>query len=403
MSLRSRIAICLFIVLLAGPGRAADFVDVAGRRVAMPAQVRRVMAADPVAAVLIAALAPQKLVGWPEPLSRRQRRGIPAKFARLPVTGNLARPDSMVSPAAVARWRPDLIIAEVRPTAAAAALADRIQAETGVAFIFVEGSIERTPEMLRTLGGLLDVGDHAKDLAGYADHAIADLRGRMLIESPIGRPRVYYGKGPDGLTTPRAGARALAALDEPGSIDVAAPEARGPGGEMRVTPGQLRAWNPDIVIAEDRGFANQLRRGGAWRGLKAVRNRRVYVAPADPFGWIDDPPGVNRLVGLYWLSAMLYPGDQRDLSASVGEFYEKFYGAKLGEKQLAALIRSAEAKPNEFGPSAGSPALLAPGAALSPLPPGSLPPEAAPPGRRGLRPLPNPSALPPPTPLGPKP
>jgi hypothetical protein len=149
-----------------------------------------------------------------------------------------------------------------------------------------------------------------------------------------------------------------------------------------------------------------LRRFPVWRGLKAVRNRRIYVAPADPFGWIDDPPGVNRLIGLYWLSALLYPGDQPDLSASVSDFYQKFYGIKLADKQLAALIRSAEGKRGEFSQTTGGPELLAPGAALNPLPPSSLPPTTLAPGRR--QPVPTGPAptgpvptVPPPIPLGP--
>ena len=355
----------------------------------MPGQVTRVMAADPVAAVLVAVLAPRKLVGWPTPLLRGQRR--------LPMAGGLAGPEVTITPADVARWHPDLILAEIRATETASALADRIEAQTGVPFVLVEGSIERSPAMLREIGALLGVGKRGEDLAAWADHAIADIRGRMLIEPPNTRPRVYYGKGPDGLTTPHAGSRAIAAIDESGSIDVAAPDPRGAGGEMRLSPTQLLDWNPDIVIAEDRSFANQLRRDPQWRGLKAVRNRRIYVAPVAPFGWIDDPPGINRLIGLYWLSALLYPGDQPDLGTSVSDFYEKFYGTKLNEKQLAALVHSAEAKPGEFGQTTGGPELLAPGATLNPILPGQPPPATLAPGRR----QPVPTA--PPTPLTPVP
>jgi iron complex transport system substrate-binding protein len=396
MSLRSpalRIALVLLAAAVAGPVRAADYVDAAGRRVSVPARVERVMAADPVAAVFIAVLAPRKLVGWPVPLTLAQRRELPARFAHLPVTGSLAGQNPTVTAAEVARWHPDLILAEVRATAPAVAEADRIEEQTGVPYILVDGSIERTSPTLRDIGALIGVAERANDLATWSDHAIADLRGRMLIESPTTRPTVYYGKGPDGLTTPRAGSRSLAAVDEAGAINVAVPDPRGDGGEMRVTPAQLRAWNPDIIVAEYRSFANELRLGPQWRGLKAVRNRRVYVAPADPFGWIDDPPGVNRLIGLYWLSALLYPGDQPDLSASVGDFYDKFYGTKLADKQLAALIHSAEGKPGEFSQSTGGPELLAPGATLNPLPPGSVPPSTLPPGQR--QPVPTP-----PIPLG---
>ena len=54
--------------------------------------IGRVMPADQSAAVLIYVLAPEKLVGWSQPLSRAQQAFIPAKFARLPVVGQIDGP-----------------------------------------------------------------------------------------------------------------------------------------------------------------------------------------------------------------------------------------------------------------------------------------------------------------------
>jgi hypothetical protein len=39
-----------------------------------------------------------------------------------------------------------------------------------------------------------------------------------------------------------------------------------------------------------------------WQAVPAVSNKRVYLAPTVPFGWIDGPPSVNRLIGLAWLA-----------------------------------------------------------------------------------------------------
>src|SRR5205823_14235746 len=83
----------LFLLLLAAHGRAADFVDSTERYVVVPDRIGRVMAADQSAAVLIYVLAPEKLLGWSRPLSREQRAFIPAKFARLPVVGQLTGPN----------------------------------------------------------------------------------------------------------------------------------------------------------------------------------------------------------------------------------------------------------------------------------------------------------------------
>ena len=89
-------------------------------------------------------------------------------------------------------------------------------------------------------------------------------------------------------------------------------------------------------------------RSTAWRGLIAVASKRVYLAPADPFGWIDDPPGINRIIGLYWLTALFYPDQyQEDLRTNAREFYDKFYRIKLTDRQLEALVRPAEARAGE--------------------------------------------------------
>src|SRR5215469_545087 len=123
MSLRSRAAQIVFlsVALFAVPGRGADFVDSAERYVVVPDRVGRVMAADQSAAVLVFVLAPEKLIGWSRQLAREQRGYLPAKFARLPVVGQLSGPTPTATAETIARLRPDLIIdtGVVSPEAAA--------------------------------------------------------------------------------------------------------------------------------------------------------------------------------------------------------------------------------------------------------------------------------------------
>jgi hypothetical protein len=72
----------------------------------------------------------------------------------------------------------------------------------------------------------------------------------------------------------------------------------------------------------------------------------VYLEPSDPFGWIENPSGVNRLIGLHWLSSLFYPdATQEDLRATVCDFYEKFYRTRLTNRALEALVGPAGAPP----------------------------------------------------------
>jgi iron complex transport system substrate-binding protein len=76
-----------------------------------------------------------------------------------------------------------------------------------------------------------------------------------------------------------------------------------------------------------------------WAGIKAVRDRRVYLAPTAPFGWIDRPPSLNRVIGLKWLSGLFYP-DQlgQDLRETTRAFYRLFYHVDPSDTELDTLI-----------------------------------------------------------------
>jgi iron complex transport system substrate-binding protein len=376
----------LFLALFAVPGRAADFVDSAERYVVLPDRVGRVMAADQSAAVLVFVLAPEKLVGWSQPLSRAQRAYLPAKIARLPVVGQLSGPTPTASADAVTRLRPDLIIDTGIVSSEAAARADAIQQQTRTPYILLDGSIQSVPGTLAIVGGMLGVGQRGQDLANAARTAIDNLRGRLLITESTERPLVYYGRGADGLETGLAGAQVMADIDQAGVINVAG--RLGSGQLTRVTHDQIFQWDPAIIIAQQRRFYNALQRDRGWRGLAAVTQKRVYLAPDAPFGWIDDPAGVNRIIGLSWLSALFYPDVyQEDLRASVRDFYDRFYRVKLTDQQLEALVRPAEAQAGESRRPIDIPLL---GAEPVPLPSGTpnAPPGMRPPGRGGTPGLP---------------
>src|SRR5204863_3981779 len=153
-----------------------------------------------------------------------------------------------------------------------------------------------------------------------------------------------------------------------GAINVAGRLGR--GAEVAISRDQLLGWDPEIIIAEQRSFYTALQRNLAWRHLSAVRNKRVYLEPDNPFGWIEHPSGVNRLIGLHWLSSLFYPdATQEDLRATTCDFYDKFYELKLTNAQLEAMVRPAGAPP----PAPLRP-VEGPLVGLGAAPPSTLPP-----------------------------
>lgn len=386
--LAMRAAVSLALLFAATMAGAAEFTDSAGRRVMIPSQLARIMPAGPASAVFVYVLVPAKLIGWPLPLSRAQRALMPVKYARLPIIGQLGGPYPSATANDVIRLHPDLIVGYGRISPPTVALADRIQQQTHTPYILLDDSIQLMPQMLRQLSPIFGAGDHGLAVASYAFHAIGLLRGQLLVTSPIDRPLVYYGRGPDGLETALPGSAQASVIEQAGVINVAG--GLGRDGLTRVTRKQIIDWNPQIIIAQQRSFYNALLHSPQWRGLLAVASKKVYLAPAEPFGWIDDPPGVNRAIGMHWLSSVFYPNlNQQDLGGVAREFYQLYYGVQLTDRQLQALIRPALGNAGQSQQLANAPLL---GAEPSPMPnlPTGGPPGAgveAPSigGRAGLR------------------
>ena len=154
------------------------------------------------------------------------------------------------------------------------------------------------------------------------------------------RSSVYYGRGPKGLETGLSGSINLELLEAVGANNAAA--AAGRGGLATVSMEQVLSWNPDFVLTIDANFHKAAMSDPLWQSTKAARAGRVYLVPAVPWGWFDTPPGVNRLIGVRWLSALFYPERfPESLRSTTREFYKLFYSVDVSEAQLDQLLRDA--------------------------------------------------------------
>lgn len=290
-----------------GLAQAAGGGVIAARFGALPKadQVRRVFAAGPPAAALLCALAPERMMGWPYDLDAAALELLPAAAAQLPVLGRLAGRGSTVSMEALLDWQPDLILdaGTVNPNHVSAA--ERVWKRTRLPYVLVDGTLADHPAQLREVGRLLGVAARGEQLARQAQ-TLLDLGDAVRAEVPQEqRPRVYYGRGAQGMETGLQGSINMEVIAFAGGRNVA--DAAGRGGITRVSMEQILLWQPEVIVTQDAEFARQVYQDRRWRSIPAVRDGRVHVAPNRPFGWLDGPPGINRLIGVPWLVSKLYP------------------------------------------------------------------------------------------------
>lgn len=293
---------------LAAPARAQsparrEVVDAAGRRVAVPLPSRRVFPAGPGAAVLVAAVAPGRLAGWPQPLPTEARGLLPAALADLPVLGRLTGSTPSADAARVRDSGADLVLDMGTVNAAYAALAERVQAGSGVPALLLDGGLARSPALLREAGALLGAMARGEALARAAEEVLgATGAGRAGWSAP----RLWYGRGERGLGFAPAG---LINAEVPELLGCRLPAAP-PGAAAswrQATATELAAFDPEVALVADVGLAAAMRADPVWQATAAGRAGRILVAPGGPFGWIDGPPSVQRLIGLRWLLSALRP------------------------------------------------------------------------------------------------
>jgi iron complex transport system substrate-binding protein len=316
--------------------RAGTVNDAAGRAVPIPQRVTRVFPAGPPAAILLYTLAPDLLIGWPRPNRAEECEYLLPDVCTRPEVGRITGRGNTANLEVVLSLKPDLIL-DVGATAPTfVSLASRVQEQTGIPYALLDGRFDAIVPTYRTLGELIHRSEVAESLGQYAEDTMSTIKARIAGIPSERRPKVYYARGPRGLETGLAGSINVETIEFMGVRNVASER---PGGLALVSIEQVLLWNPDVIITIDRDFAAGIRHDPLWSGVKAVRDGRVHLSPKVPFGWVDFPPSVNRLIGLWWLAKIIYPElFPEDLGALTRDFYTRFYHRTPTDAQVEHVL-----------------------------------------------------------------
>jgi iron complex transport system substrate-binding protein len=302
---------------LAAP--ATEVIDVTGRTVQIPDHVSRVLPASPPAAVLLAAISPGLMLGWPSPVPTAARALLAPAAATLPEIPRLTGLEDVT--AKIQALKPDLIVDYGTVSPRYAGLARTTQQQTGIPTILLDGSLAATPRAVRTLGRILHREGRAETLATFAEALLA-------LPAAQTRPRVLYARGADGLTVAAPGTDVTEVFTRLGWQVIA------PDGNDTFRPSSIatiRALDPDMLIFSDPAMHDTVMHNTAWRTVRAVRDGHVLIAPSLPFGWLEEPPSINRLLGLAWL-------DGHDPAVLASLFNAVVYGHALTPPQFATVL-----------------------------------------------------------------
>lgn len=311
--------------------------DMAGRTVEIPAVVEKVYCADPMSAITMYTLAPEKLLGWCYQLNDAELSYINENYRDLPVFGM----NDNINYEAVISANPDVAFLTGKISDTLIEKADKMQETLGVPVIVIENLLESTPDAYTLFGEVTGDTEQAEKLSNYSRNTLGGI-----TEIPEGeRTTIYYANGIDSLNTSSKGSAASQIFDMVYAENVCQLSSES-GDRIQVTAEHVIEWNPEFIFVNGEPKENytgsiaaqEVLNNPVYENVDAVISGNVINIPKSPFAWLDRPRSLNRIIGINWLGSIIYPDYYTFTNDDIREFYSLFYHVDLTDEKLEELL-----------------------------------------------------------------
>lgn len=321
-------------------GDAREITDMAGRKVMLPDPINKVYAPSAYGSYIMYSVDQTLLAGLIFPLKQEEKEYFRKDAQKLPVIGSLFGQRQTGSIDLLLKAKPDLIILWSAKKSALDQKAEEALTKLGLPYVYaVAESLDDYPDVFVFLGRLLGREERTERLADYCRKTLSDTRS-VLSRIPVNRRlKVYYAEEADGLSTECDDSIHAELLKLAGDSNVHRCQATTHMGMEKLLPEQVKRYNPDAIVAQEKVFFDKVPKEPAWRSVKAVKEGRVFLVPRIPFNWFDRPPSFMRILGLRWLMNSLYPDDYRiDIAKEAREFYKLFLDVDVRDQEMRSII-----------------------------------------------------------------
>lgn len=326
------------LLLRSLPGHAQYPLSFAIGATPKASQISRVVSAGAPADLLLLAVAPEKLVGFSSfDFALQAAIPLPQSIRRLPKRGRLAGRASTLSLEGLLALKPDLVVDCGNADESWLSQARQVSRQTQIPWLLINGELKQTPAQLQVAGQALGTEARTAKQATLAKRFIVDAL--AFSSTPAAGLRFYAARGARGLETGLQGSLHTEAAELLGLQNVAHIDGR--HGLAQVSMENLLAWQPDVILVQDAVTAQYLRQDPLWQGVKAVADKKILFLSGLPFGWLDAPPGINRLLGVRRLHAWLDPTINRCFKEDMQRYAQLFWHTTLSDDDFLKQVANA--------------------------------------------------------------
>lgn len=315
--------------------------DAAGRTVQIPAVVNRIANAWPANVGMVLMLGgADKLVGITEQAQNQPwLRKLYPRVMSIPLIAS-GQSASDINIETLVGTHPDVVL-----TSFATGMPDWVAKveEAKIPVVLMPGNnYEDIKTTIRMTGEILGPSGQAvaEDWLTYYDGNIKKIAPVTASIPQAQRPRVLHTLRPTILTVDGVGGLVNDWITNSGGVNAAVEI---PGNSGTATMEQIIKWNPDVIICgtePNTENAQKILTDPQWSGIKAVKDKRVYVNPTGVYLW-DRHSGEGALQVL-WAAKLLYPDrfQDIDIKKESKEFYSRFFHYNLTDSDFDSIMNA---------------------------------------------------------------
>lgn len=318
------------------------FTDSLGREVTLDSDITEIAVSGPLAQIVVFALAPDKLVGIATKWDSSAEKFLDTEYYNLPVLGQLYGGKGELNLEELIAAAPQVVIDIGEAKDGMAEDLNDLQGQTGIPFVHINSYTDSMDETYTMLGELLGMKKEAEAIARYCDDVYSET---LKIAENAQKVNLLYITGEEGLNVIAKGSYHAEVIDllSNNLAVVDAPSSKGTGNEVDME--QILNWNPDVILFAPDSIYSTVGSNPDWRNVSAIKSGRYYEVPMGPYNWMGFPPSVQRLLGMMWMSELLYPDTvDFDLYEKVSEYYQLFYHCDLTKEQYTELVKNSIGK-----------------------------------------------------------
>jgi len=330
------------ILMFTVQSQAKEITDMFGRKFSIRNRPQKIFSASPGTTYLLYAIDPTMLVGLNFQVREWEKKYLDKRTQSLPILGGWFGQSNTPNIEMILKARPEVIIVQKFSSAFNSKTNETIMNNVPVPVVSVSlTTVFDYPEATLFLGRLLGRETRAKKLAYYAHKNISDVAAMSSIIPEKKRVSVYYAEGVDGLNTDCDTSMHAELINLAGGRNVHRCETRDMMGMEKISFEQVMLYNPDVILVMEDIFYKKIFSDPLWQRIKAVRDKRVYLIPKQPFNWFDRPPSLMRLLGAKWVASVLYPDRYKvDMVKETQQFFRIFLGVDLTSEEAGRLAQA---------------------------------------------------------------